>query len=728
MTYIAHTRNAQGRQHNLEQHLRQVAEEAARFAATFGGETLAHYLGLWHDLGKFNPAFQQYLLDCEAGRAKRGDGPDHKAAGCLLARLHGDPLVFPIQGHHGGLHETGDVLSWLTKHATDPATAALATARRQIADLEPEQRLIFPDTIRRNPWASELFIRFLFSALVDADYLDTEAHFNPTKGRARRSSPATPGDLWPTLERAIAELSARDSSPMRPARQAIYTECVQAAALPPGLFRLAVPTGGGKTLSGLAFALRHALQYGLDRVIVAVPFISITEQTANVYRRIFDDPADEGAAPVVLEHHSGGDPTPRDNEDFHPQQVWQRLAAENWDAPIIVTTTVQLLESLFAASTTRCRKLHRLARSVIILDEAQALPPALLQPILDVLEALARDYGSTVVFSTATQPVFDTIPAFANLNAQDIIHEPARYFAALKRVDYDWHLDPALSWEAVAGLMEDEAQALAILNTKRDALALLDALADPAALHLSTLLCGAHRRAVIEEVKRRLDAKEPCRLIATQVVEAGVDVDFPLVLRALAPWDSIIQAAGRCNRNGRLDRGRVVVFAPQAGRLPPGPYTIGTNQTRTMLGSGRSDPDDPAHACHYFQQLFATVNLDREGIQALRKKFDYPEVARRFRMIDDDTESVLVEYGPPEQQAQVAGWIARLRAGAPDARVLLRQLQPYTVALRKREADKVRDLIDVINPNLPGLGWWTGNYDRVCGLGAPGLSHDQLVI
>ena len=289
-------------------------------------------------------------------------------------------------------------------------------------------------------------------------------------------------------------------------------------------------------------------------MIVAVPFISITEQIAQVYREIFH--TDMDSASVVLEHHSGATQAPAEPDDHVAAHEWDRLSAENWDAPVIVTTTVQLFESLFSNRPQAVRKLHRLARSVIVLDEAQALPSHLLSPILCTLRSLTTHYGASVVLSTATQPAFESIADLTDLAGEEIVPSPERFFAELKRVSYEWRIDTPLPWSGVAELMRCEPQALAIVNTKRDAMQLLDALDDRDALHLSTLLCGAHRRRVIDEVARRLRDGRSCRLVSTQVVEAGVDFDFPMVLRALAPLDSIIQAAGRCNREGPAERAR----------------------------------------------------------------------------------------------------------------------------------------------------------------------------
>jgi CRISPR-associated endonuclease/helicase Cas3 len=529
--------------------------------------------------------------------------------------------------------------------------------------------------------------------------------------------------LWQRFQEHHSRFPQQPADTVGRVRQEVYRACLDAAEQPPGLFRLSVPTGGGKTLSAIGFALRHALHHGHKRVIVAVPFISITEQTVAVYRGVFERPNEP---PVVLEHHSGVAGGDQDDEQT-PGRQWAKLAAENWDAPLIVTTTVQLFESLFAHNRSRTRKLHNLAQSVIIVDEAQALPPRLLSPILDGLRQMCEHYGATVVLSTATQPAFEAIPEFARVNAREIVPAPGRFFQQLRRVEYEWRHQPALSWAEVAAIMWEQPQALAVVNTKKDAMALLDALDDPQALHLSTLLCGAHRYRVIVEVRRRLAAGDDCRLVSTQVVEAGVDLDFPLVLRALGPLDSIIQAAGRCNREGRMKCGRVVVFGAEEGTLPPGAYKTATGVTRSFLGRGDLDPDDPAVSYDYFQQLFQLIDHDSKAIQELRQRLDYPEVARQFRMIDDDTVSVAMLFGSDEEQERVAAALERLRHDAPEARLLLRRLQPYLVSLYKGQAARYERL-GLIEPILPGLGQWLGKYHPVRGLTGEDPDPDALVI
>ena len=722
--FIAHTRNEHGQYHDLVRHLLGVAKLASAFAANLKAADVAYYLGLWHDLGKFHPDFQHYLWDADVGIKRKG--PDHKAAGARVAVEHlGDFLGMLIQGHHGGLQSPSDFKSWYERNKS--ATEQSLTVAKAVLDFKPTNPISFPQHVLRNHRngeknhrSGEFFARMLFSSLVDADFLDTEAHFKPAKA-SQRGNWVDVSDLWERFQKDQQQLVTRANQALKinRIRAEIYEGTKKAAEYPPGLFRLTVPTGGGKTRSAMGFALRHAVKYGQNRIIVVVPYITITQQTANTYREIFEVAGEDGI--VVLEHHSnifrnGTNP-----------ETW-RLASENWDAPIIVTTTVQFFESLFANSTSQTRKLHRIANSVVILDEAQSLPPHLLEPMLDAIQELCTHYHTTVVLSTATQPAFEVFTPFRSLvqelNAREIVPNPERYFHELKRVEFEWHLKRPLSWEQVAEIMRMERHSLAICNTKDDALALLDALDDSNALHLSTRLCGKHRDIVIKEILNRLREGQPCRVVATQVVESGVDIDFPLVLRALGPLDGIIQAAGRANREGKRHKGRVVVFEPEHGHLPRGVYRQAVEITRMLLQES-TDIHSPDAIHAYFSSLYKLARQDNNAlgktIQQYRENWNFPEVARRFRLIPDDTVNVAItSYGDEKEQAEVRSILSALYAGAPLTRERMRALQPYLVTLpRYRAATCLRT--GLLMPQTPeGFGgqmWeWKGNYDKRRGI------------
>lgn len=632
-------------------------------------------------------------------------------------------LAFLVAGHHGGLADMTDLKHRLETKGADPRIReSIAAAEELLPELKtiPALASTLPTHLRSVP-ETELFIRLLFSALVDADFLDTEAYFNNELSELRGASSSL-SDLWHRLQVNHESLTANAShSLLNSLRQEIFDACCTAADQPPGVFRLTVPTGGGKTRSGMAFALRHALQHRLDRVIVAIPYTSIIEQNADEYRKIFGQEA-------VLEHHSAVESLD-DGDEVSSDRVKMRLASENWDAPIVVTTTVQLFESFFANRPSRCRKLHNIVRSVIILDEVQTLPIELLTPILDVLRELTTHYGVSVVLCTATQPALDDSPYLRGFrNVREIVPNPERYFALLKRVNYEIPVSTEKwSWSRVASVMRENRQCLTVVNTKKDALALMSVLEDPDALHLSTLLCGAHRREVIAEVKRRLSLGEPCRLVSTQVIEAGVDLDFPMVLRTVGPLDRIVQAAGRCNREGQLTddlgqpaMGRVIVFCPEEGGMPPGGYKSATSQAVSLLSREGLDLHDPGLYTRYFQMLYQVVETGGRDVQSAREALQFAQVAERFRMIKDNTVPVIVRYA-----AEVDGLVATVRAGGV-SRGIVRRLQPYLVNIYEHQLLRLRDQ-GLIEEIAPGLYEWLGLYDPVLGISERARDPESLV-
>ncbi|EKP95533.1 CRISPR-associated helicase/endonuclease Cas3 [Thermaerobacter subterraneus] len=711
LAFYAHSPGATGQWHQLVEHLRSVSKMARAFADAFGMGDIAYLLGLLHDLGKFNPEFQHYLRATHEGRAT--SSVPHAVWGAALlyglARIRGGTdvwkeLALPILGHHAGLEDAGVAATKLDAFWQERGPEVVEAQKRLAAAglrLPVPRVPAFTTSTQR-----EFAIRMVFSALVDADYLDTERHFEPEQASLRGRGPSLE-TLWHRLEAAQRKI-LDDSTVVNRIRREVYEACVRAASGPPGVYRLTVPTGGGKTRSGLAFALRHALIHDLRRVVVAIPYTSIIDQTARVYREILGDEA-------VLEHHSALQ-VPEEDERQDESVVRHRLATENWDAPIVVTTTVQMLESLFSNRPSKVRKIHRLSGAVIVLDEVQALPPELLRPTLDVLGWLATPveeggFGSTVVLSTATQPALEAVcgsehPHLAR--AIEIVPDFPKHFALLKRVEYEWRPD-AITWDTLAGEVEQLHQVLVVLNSRRDAFALLSALEDvPDVFHLSTLLCGAHRKRVLEEVKRRLRQGEPVRLVSTQVVEAGVDLDFPVVYRAVGPLDRIVQAAGRCNREGRLPSGpgRVIVFEPAGGRTPSGPYKVGLEKARLLL---RHHPvshlHDPDLYREYFRRLFADVDLDKKRIQEYRQALNYPEVAQRYRLIESDTVPVVVPY--MDAAAQLEEFLAR------PGYVAWRRLQPYIVNLFAYEVATRGEWLERV---ADSLYLWKGAYDERLGM------------
>ncbi|MEP6966308.1 MAG: CRISPR-associated endonuclease Cas3'' [Polaromonas sp.] len=718
--------------HLLTAHLQSVAKMAADFSASFEPATdtqrWAYLAGLWHDLGKYRPGFQRYVsqadnLDAHIEGKVGGREKTHSAAGALwavqkLGESHGPGgalaarvLAYLIASHHAGLYDWNSGLNERLQEvdcktelqealAADPPTNILSQG-----DFVPDLR-----SIPGGSAGFALWVRLLFSCLVDADFLDTEAHFDAGKPARREGFPTLEAMQTAFDDSMTAKAASASATPVNTLRADVLRQCRDKAAFHPGFFSLTVPTGGGKTLSSLAFALKHALTHGKSRVIYAIPYTSIIEQTADVFRDVFKALGNE----VLIEHHSQADAAEKD------ETARSRLACENWDAPLVVTTNVQLFESLFAAKTSRCRKLHNLVNSVIVLDEAQQLPPEFLQPILDALNLLVKHYGVTLVLCTATQPALNTTDYFdpgKNLrgleNVREIIDKPDALFDALKRVKVELPADWATPtpWADIAAQLANEDCALAIVSTRKAARE-LQRLLPPGALHLSALMCGAHRKAVIDQIKARLKARregqdlQPLRVVSTQLVEAGVDIDFPVVYRALAGLDSIAQAAGRCNREGRLDGlGRVVVFVPPE-RPPRGHLAKGVEACITTLHGQQADPLARSLFATYFRQFYHSVDLDSKGVCALLKMerdtlgVQFRSAADAFRLIDDqDSAAVVVRYEAHREELEKL--LATLAAKGPE-RWLMRKLQRYTVSIHKRVADKMLMQGSLTLP-MPGL-------------------------
>jgi len=709
--------------HVLADHLKAVAAGAAEFSSHFDAAESAlrwaWLAGQWHDLGKYRPGFQKYVRladdpDAHIEGKVAGREKTHSAAGALWAmqrlnqkdRPYGHILAYLIAGHHAGLDDWDGGLK--ERLQSEDAQREL---QETLAANPPADLLVHGDLVAKIPGDAAgfaLWVRMLFSCLVDADFLDTEAHFDAGKP-ARREGFPTLAQMRDAFDAHMAALPVAPT-PVNTLRADILRQCRAQAALPPGFFSLTVPTGGGKTLSSLAFALTHAQAHGKRRIVYAIPYTSIIEQTADVFSNVFQALGDE----VLVEHHSQFDAAEKD------ETARSRLACENWDAPLVVTTNVQLFESLFAGKTSRCRKLHNLVGSIIVLDEAQQLPPAFLQPILDVLNLLVAHYGVTVVLCTATQPALASTTYFdagKNLrgleSVREIIDDPDALFDALKRVQLELPADwtSPTPWADLAAQLGTEDCVLAIVNTRKAARE-LQRLMPEGTLHLSALMCGAHRKVVIAEIKQRLQAKRegrdlrPLRVVSTQLVEAGVDIDFPVVYRALAGLDSIAQAAGRCNREGRLQgKGRVVVFVPPE-RPPLGHLRKGADACITTLHGRAHDPLARGLFDRYFKEFYHSVDLDKHGIVSLLKveprslAVNFRSAAEKFKLIDDaDQATVLVRYAP--QREAIEQWLAILTTQGPQ-RWLMRKLQRYTVSIPKREADKMLAQGDLSLP-VPGL-------------------------
>lgn len=734
--YFAHSAPDRGGEWEpLAEHAELVAERAASYACAFGADAEARVAGLLHDAGKSTDLFARRLRN-------KVSGLDHWTPGAALAlrkyRQYGIATALAVQGHHVGLRSAAtDSLKKLGNLAAPWDRTLTSEEPEELARRLEAEGVELPELEESlyemlGPHASSLLdVRMLFSCLVDADFLETEAHFDRDEHGRRRYRPEAP-ELRPEraldlveqhVQRLAEENRETSSEAVQTLRWDLFQACWKKAEDEPGTFTLSAPTGSGKTLSMLAFALRHAVEHGLRRVVMAVPYLSILEQTAETYRDLLEPAFGEG---YVLEHHSLAGTRgeePKDDEQDRKEAL-RRRQAENWDAPLVVTTSVQLLESLFAHRPGPCRKLHRLAGSVLLFDEVQTLPPALAVGTLATLSRLAERYGASVVFSTATQPAFEHLDGAVRewttgaWTPREVVADELSLFSRVDRVEVDWRIGhwtddgwtkaEPLDWDDLARELEEaeEGRALCILNLKRHARQLAEQLEDRAlegVFHLSTAMCPAHRQEVLAEVKRRLKAGEPCHLVSTQCVEAGVDVDFPLVYRAFAPLDAIAQAAGRCNRNGRMaGKGRLVVFVPAVEGVlyPGGDYRLAAKVTEEVLQSVAKEGQEwnlqePALFDRWYRRLYdlsglgGEVKVQEEQLHGAMKARNFEETANAYRLIPDDSVQVVVpwdrrRFEELEEASKASPWVKA---------EWMRKAQVHSVSLYRSQLKEYRNAL-----------------------------------
>lgn len=651
MKYLAHNENKEGKQHLLREHLSAVGQYAEKFLLEAKPELAeqGRWSGLLHDLGKYRDEFQQ-MLKGETGKSVE---THHAVYGAALAlKRHWNLIGFAIAGHHAGLHNLANLQKFIKNPRYQICTSGVLQELEKLFEAELGK---IPQTLENPPFIKnelqgEFAARMVFSALIDADRRDTAEH---AAGAKFPDSPKlNAGELLEKLKQAREQKrreAAGSDKKLVEIRNRIFDDCLREAEKEQGFFSLTVPTGGGKTLSAMAFALRHAEVHGLRRIIVVIPYLSIIEQNAKQYREIFGDEA-------VIENHSAIEPQATENDDQDDLNP-TTLITENWDAPIIVTTSVQFIESLFANKPSRCRKLHNIARSVVIFDEVQTLPVKLLEPLFSVWRELKENYGVSFVFSTATQPAFRKQNNFKNgfddkTELREITSETAKIYQDLNRVSYDFtNFTKPQTWAEIAAEMLAENQILCVVNTRRHAFELwnelVGKLAEPRAhgfYHLSSAMCPEHRLQTIEEIKTKLKRGETCRVVSTQLVEAGVDLDFPVLYRAIAPLDSIVQAAGRCNREGKFDKGKVKVFQPENNVLPRGIYKNATEITAALDLDAETLANDFEIFARYFKRIYQS-NETGEEIQMDRRELKFQDTAKKAKVIDNKGIGVIVPFG-----------------------------------------------------------------------------------
>lgn len=689
--FYARSANASGEKETLACHVQRASELCGRFLEPVGYTEIGNILGGLHDFGKASERFAK-VLEREQVHV------NHAAPGAALAYFRyrqkktARMLATVIAAHHSyldsncilrldelmrgtgsGYDEEGNTFSLFGMAEMKKALEAFQAENFQFMQIKIPRSL--PDD--GDPVADMLLARFLLSALADADYSSSAEHFEPDYLKLHTGAALDPKDALKCLLQVREEKQrlSVSSSALNVLRDRLFEDCLRAAELPPGLFTLTAPTGLGKTLSLLAFAVKHCIKYKqMRRIVLILPYLAIMEQNVRDYKRVI---------PELLESHSAAVSDER-----------ARLLSERWDAPCIVTTNVGFFEPLFSARPTDCRRLHQLAGSVIVLDEAQSLPSDLLEATLQTVNLLCSQYNCTVVFSTATQPSFQYLPGL-QWEPTEIVPDPERLFQATRRVTYDWRLAEPVSYGQIAEELISHKQGCVIVNLRAHAEKLFHILermlSEPeleGLFYLTSDLCGAHRSVVLEIIKERLAEGKPCYLVASQCVEAGVDLDFPIVYRALAPLESIIQAAGRCNRNGDSPDGKVVIFLPEEERLyPPGEYYQRASVcVRTLASRHPIDCCNLKHIEEYYEILYSNREGDKGKLKKALEERDYREVQKVYKLIETKGVQVIV---PWKDEMELFHSLQEEYEKTGLTRDLIRRARPLTVS--SFAEDKVRE-------------------------------------
>ena len=665
-----------------EKHSKGVANLASAFADKIGFGDWGFVLGMLHDKGKEQQEFQRYIRKVSGymPEIKNVERTPHAYVGALMAKQlypKSFPLLsMPIMAHHAGLYDYTD---FIKKMEAEMPTDVQS---------EKSMKLEMPKDKAFNPQDFHHLVRVLYSCLVDADFLDTEEFMDEARAESRKKQKPI-SELLPLLDQYLSELSEKSAmTELNVLRSSIQELCRQSASEIPGFYSLTVPTGGGKTLSSLLWAMLHAVRHGKDRIIIAIPYTSIIVQTAAILRKIF-------GAENVLEHHSVFDAEVAFNEygeDIDGMKLSQRLATENWDYPIVVTTNVQLFQSMFSNKPSSCRKLHNVCNSVLILDEVQMLPMEHLQPIVDGLSAYQRLFNTSVLFTTASQPVLSGEHRGCNpmvklkglSSVKEIIPDEMCLHDKLRRVNLHFDKQP-VDYDALAEKLLQHDKVLCIVNTRKDAQEVYSRLPQEGCVyHLSRMMCSAHIQKVIAEIKDAL--KNPgvkiIRVVATQLIEAGVDIDFPVVFRQEAGLDSVLQAAGRCNREGKLGISDAYVFSFNHP-LPPGTLSKGSNTLKNMVGV--SDWFAPETMEDYFIRLYRNSDtFDKVEVEKRMKlgELYFETISKEFRLIDDKGINVVVNY---EHSMELVHEIKEKGISYD----LMKRLSKYMVNLRERDFKKL---------------------------------------
>lgn len=722
--YYAHSENSLGKKHLLSKHLIETAKLIESFACQDNYKTIFHLTGLLHDLGKYQPEFQNYL----ANGGRRGSVP-HASWGAGYARLLKIlEASIAIDGHHKGMPENS---TW--KSDTEPfkrrevdrfddvIKAFIGDTGASEADFKAGDSLVFADKSQR-----EVFIRYLFSALTDSDWLSTEEHFEKDKFNLRIGATLPIDTMMSKLEDEFSKKSKEGE--INHLRNDARNQALQKAYLPCGFYSLTLPTGMGKTLTSMAWALRHAKENGLKRIIIVLPYINIIDQTAHILKTIFGEE-------WVLEHHSGYNEDEQNGRDVAEScssiDERKRLACENWDYPVIVTTTVQFFESLFSNRPSHCRKIHNIAEAVVIFDEVQAIPKEVILPTLQMLKDVRTVMKTSFLFCTATQPAFENRQGFDGISdIYPLIDNPSELYEKTMRVDYRLlnNLEPIDYNLLLEAVRQAGDSSLVIFNTKKAALEFYQCAKNfgmwEEKYHLSTGMCPSHRKAVIKNIRESMDRGKKILVISTQLIEAGVDFDFPAVFRAMAPLEAVIQSAGRCNREGKLGElgGKVFLFKLQDGGMPDKTYAACAGHAEELI-----KPDiNQLHGHTIFNEYYAQViqlyvDPDKFNIAEARNRFDFETVNDAYRIIRNATEGLYV-YNYSEESRQL---LQSLKDKEYLSRDDYRKMQTYTVQVYKHFILQNGSMCKTMSQ---GFKVWYGNYDKETGISVAPIEADKLIL
>ncbi|MCK9294930.1 MAG: CRISPR-associated helicase Cas3' [Desulfobulbaceae bacterium] len=720
---FAHSENDNGEKHSLFKHLYQTSQFAENFACQENYKPAFKITGLLHDLGKYQSAFQDYLIN--GGR--RGSVP-HASWGAGYARIH--KLLeasIAIDGHHKGLPDNA---AW--KSDTNPYMHNEIPAFKDVVlsflddvgvsevDINTSGGINFSELSQR-----EIFVRYLFSALTDSDWLSTEEHFEAEKSAMRVGCALPVDEMIIELEEEFSRKSTEGE--INRLRNAARSEVVSKALLPLGFYSLALPTGMGKTLTSLAWALRHAKQNGLKRIIIVLPYINIIDQTAQTLKGIFGDE-------IVLEHHSSYNEGKKDGDDEKEAllqlQKRQQLSCENWDYPLIVTTTVQFFESLFSNRPSKCRKNHNISESLVIFDEVQSLPKEVILPTLQMLKDIQVVMKSSFLFCTATQPAFEKRPKFDGITAIcPLIKEPDILYDKTRRVEYHLldNLAPIEYGRLSAVVLGCDASTLVIFNTKKASLEFYTFMGTfgnwESKYHLSTSMCPSHRKNVIKKIRDDLSAKKKILVVSTQLIEAGVDFDFPVLFRAMAPLEAVIQSAGRCNREGKLAvYGKVFLFKLQNGGMPDKTYAACAGFAEELIKTDINQLyKHDVFERYYSQVIDLYVDPDKYAINDSRRKFNFATVNDSYRIIQKATEGLFIcNFNEDSRQL-----LHSLRYKEFLGRNDYRKMQAYTVQVYEKFIFQHADLIETMPQ---GFRVWHGKYDQATGISVAPMEADNYVV